>query len=237
MDAPTKELVLVCAGGIKGALDVKEKDTLADVRCQIEEEFDDDLIVPDFAFHVDGIRISQKQEKKKLGWQIVGKVVSLHSRRIRKLEEAVGNEQSQPSKKRALEDASAPININVSTNGEEQSKAVYLEATKDKSSDNAFNSEAQLVKKEVIDISEEDTNSSLCVKPEDEEVMNETANASQDGPNGTSSAANELSDSQSPIDKVAIVAAKADAAVVSVGVMIWLAQLKGRVEATKRKTE
>jgi len=86
MAMPTKELVLVCAGGIKGVLDVQEKDTLADVRIQIDEELDDDLIVPDFAFHVDDVRISQKQERKKLAWLVLDKIVSIQAKRSRPLD-------------------------------------------------------------------------------------------------------------------------------------------------------
>ena len=83
---PIKELVLVCAGGIKGVLDVQEKDTLADVRIQIDEELDDDLIVSDFAFHVDDVRISQKQERKKLAWLVLDKRVSIQAKRSRPLD-------------------------------------------------------------------------------------------------------------------------------------------------------
>ena len=79
----TKELVLLCAGGTKGVLEIKEKDTLADVRIQIDKELDDDLIVPDFAYYVDGVRISQKQECKKLAWQVLDKIVSLRAKRSR----------------------------------------------------------------------------------------------------------------------------------------------------------
>jgi len=41
-----KELVLTCAGGIKAFLDVYSAATLEDVRNQIFEELDDDLILP-----------------------------------------------------------------------------------------------------------------------------------------------------------------------------------------------
>lgn len=81
--SPTKELILICAGGIKGVLDVQEHDTLASVRTLIDQELDDDLIIPDFAFHVNSVRISRKQESKKLAWSVIGKVVSLESKRSR----------------------------------------------------------------------------------------------------------------------------------------------------------
>jgi len=79
----TKELVLLCAGGTKGVLEVKEKDTLADVRIKIDKELDDDLIVPDFAYYVDGVRISQKQECKRFAWQVLDKFVSLRAKHSR----------------------------------------------------------------------------------------------------------------------------------------------------------
>mmetsp|Transcript_40010 Transcript_40010/g.60078 ORF Transcript_40010/g.60078 Transcript_40010/m.60078 type:complete len:419 (-) Transcript_40010:750-2006(-) len=95
----TKELILICAGGVKGYVDVGEKDTLEDVRYQIKEELDDDLIIPNFAFQIGDIRVSQKQEKKKLAWQILNKVVSLQPKRSRPLEEDVDNVQSTVPKK------------------------------------------------------------------------------------------------------------------------------------------
>jgi len=95
----TKELILICAGGVKGYVDVGEKDTLEDVRYQIKEELDDDLIVPNFAFQIGDIRVSQRQEKKKLAWQILNKVVSLQPKRSRPLEEDVDNVQSTVPKK------------------------------------------------------------------------------------------------------------------------------------------
>eukprot|EP00957_Ditylum_brightwellii_P100632 7670510-Ditylum_brightwellii.AAC.1 len=55
--------------------------------------------MPNFAFHVDDIRISNKQEKKKLAWQILNKVVSIQPKRSRTLEEDVDNVQSPSPKK------------------------------------------------------------------------------------------------------------------------------------------
>jgi hypothetical protein len=81
----TKELVLLCAGGTtKGVLEVKEKDNLDDVIIQIDKELDDDLIVPDFAYYVDGVRITQRQEEcKKLAWQVLDKIISLRAKHSR----------------------------------------------------------------------------------------------------------------------------------------------------------
>jgi hypothetical protein len=52
---------------------------LYDVRALIVEEFDDDMLpFEDFCFHVNGIRISEKQERKKQAWNI--STISLHSK-------------------------------------------------------------------------------------------------------------------------------------------------------------
>jgi hypothetical protein len=56
------------------------------------DELDDDLIVENFAIHVNDCRISAKQEKKKLAWSILDKEVSLQStveNRKRAIEESI----------------------------------------------------------------------------------------------------------------------------------------------------
>lgn len=93
---PTKELVIICADGIKGVLDVQETDTLADVRKQIEDELDDDLIVPDYGFHVGEIRISVKQERKKRAWDVLEKVISMQPKRPRSLDAICKQEDQDP---------------------------------------------------------------------------------------------------------------------------------------------
>ena len=74
--------------------------TLQEVREQIEDELDDDLIPEDFAFHMvhNDARISKKQEKKKKAWDFLGSdgvsMLSIRSKRqpecgrVRKLDEA-----------------------------------------------------------------------------------------------------------------------------------------------------
>ena len=90
---PTKELVITCAGGIRGALEVTSTETLEDVRARILEELDSDLILPDFGFHINEVRVSQKQEKTKRAWDIlesesnaINSVLSIRSKRGRSLD-------------------------------------------------------------------------------------------------------------------------------------------------------
>ena len=79
----TKQLILECADGLKGVIDILETDTLAHVRNKIYDEWDDDLIpLPDFGFHVDEIRISLKQEKKNKAWDVLSKKVRLQQKII-----------------------------------------------------------------------------------------------------------------------------------------------------------
>ena len=79
----TKQLILECADGLKGVVDILETDTLAHVRNKIYDEWDDDLIpLPDFGFHVDEIRISLKQEKKNKAWDVLSKKVRLQQKII-----------------------------------------------------------------------------------------------------------------------------------------------------------
>ena len=97
-----KELIIICAGGIKGTVDVSETDTLADVRKRIEDELDDDLLIPNFAFHVDGVRISIKQEHRKYAWQILNenKPVCIQAKNEKRKPEEDGNDMTTPHNKR-----------------------------------------------------------------------------------------------------------------------------------------
>jgi hypothetical protein len=77
----TKELVIDVSGDIKGKVEICQTDTLKDVRALILEEFDDDMIpFEHFCFHVNGVRISEKQECKNQAWDLSPKLVSLHSK-------------------------------------------------------------------------------------------------------------------------------------------------------------
>ena len=80
----TKELVIKCVGGIKGSISVNENDTLADARTKIYDELDEDLILPDFSFYTDDIRISKKQEKKKRAWDFFEKDLNIGKNNLSK---------------------------------------------------------------------------------------------------------------------------------------------------------
>ena len=48
----TQQLIITCAGGVKGLLDVSENETLADVRSRLYNELDADLSLPHFGFYI-----------------------------------------------------------------------------------------------------------------------------------------------------------------------------------------
>jgi hypothetical protein len=111
MPATTKELVINCFdSGEQGVVEVSETDTLRHVRSLILEEFDEDLLPSPnggFCFRVNGnIRISEKQEAKKLAWDYLSqdKQLSLHARATtgkRNLEETAtktAEQQQQPQR-------------------------------------------------------------------------------------------------------------------------------------------
>ena len=62
---------------------IDENDTLADVRSLIHDEFNNkNLVSPDFGFHVDGARISEKQEEGKRAWDFLGRDLNNDLKRI-----------------------------------------------------------------------------------------------------------------------------------------------------------
>lgn len=79
-----KELV-ISSGGVSGFVEVSSRDTLSDVRSLIMEEFDDDMIPDegDFYFSANTIRLSAKQEARKLAWDLLSSnaTISIHSKR------------------------------------------------------------------------------------------------------------------------------------------------------------
>ena len=111
----TKGLVIVW-GEIKGEVEICETDTLQDVRALILEEFDKDMLpCQDFCFHLNDIRVSEKQERKKHAWNI--STISLHSKQERqggtkrKLESENENQNETPAATAAAAAASALASI------------------------------------------------------------------------------------------------------------------------------
>ena len=74
--------LVILWGEIKGEVEICETDTLQNVRALILEEFDNDMLpCQDFCFHLNDIRVSEKQESKKKAWNI--STISLHSKQER----------------------------------------------------------------------------------------------------------------------------------------------------------
>jgi hypothetical protein len=90
----TKKELVIESGDCKGSVEVGPHDTLADVRVLVHEEFDDEMLPNGammngndanasdaardaFYFCVDGIRVSRKQELRKLAWDCVGEAVRI----------------------------------------------------------------------------------------------------------------------------------------------------------------
>ena len=68
-------------GGRRAYVDVSKVHSLDDVRRIIAHDWDEDMVPPlDYFFCVDGVRISTKQEGRKLAWDLVDRDVSLHEK-------------------------------------------------------------------------------------------------------------------------------------------------------------
>ena len=99
MTGTTKEL-LIESGDIKAEVEISETDTLKDVRALILEEFDDDMLpCQDFCFHVNDIRVSTKQERKKLAWNLSNKPIRLHLKQGTKRKLEASTEESTSIKR------------------------------------------------------------------------------------------------------------------------------------------
>ena len=92
----TKELVIV-SGNDKGFVDVQAYHVLADVRRLLKEKFDDDMLpCGEFFFCANGVRLSSKQEARKLAWGYIKDmmVVSIHTRKRAREEEESSAEEA-----------------------------------------------------------------------------------------------------------------------------------------------
>ena len=69
---PTKREFILRSKGVDGYVEVSETDRLSDVRKLILEDFDEDQLPgPNFVFHVNEIRVSTKQEGRRLAYDIL----------------------------------------------------------------------------------------------------------------------------------------------------------------------
>jgi hypothetical protein len=77
----SKEFI-VESGDCQGSVDIYEHHSLSDVRSLIINEFDDDMLPSsDFYFCCDGIRVSSKQEQRKLAWDLLGRRIAIHPKK------------------------------------------------------------------------------------------------------------------------------------------------------------
>lgn len=84
-NSATVSELIINSGGVSGFVEVSLEDTMSHVRSLIMDEFDEDMIPDqgDFYFCVNGIRLSAKQEARKLAMDLLngGHTVSIHSKR------------------------------------------------------------------------------------------------------------------------------------------------------------
>ena len=70
---------------------VKKDDTMADIRVQLDEDADDDMVVPDYLFQIREIVLSKHEERNTLVWSAFMKEVVLYPA-------VLGRKQSSKSK-------------------------------------------------------------------------------------------------------------------------------------------
>ena len=79
--AAKKELLVISNDDIEGSVEVCETTTMEEVRSLIMNEFDDDMIPSDdWVFIVEGIRISTKQESRRLAKDCYGKTIRIETK-------------------------------------------------------------------------------------------------------------------------------------------------------------
>ena len=102
--------MVVVSGKIRGSIDVEEHHTMQDVRTLIMDEFDDDMLPSGkFVFHVNGVRLSSKQEPRKLAWDMIQKVVSLYPKTNQNKRPWTGQDESVASKSCKIQSSSLAL--------------------------------------------------------------------------------------------------------------------------------
>ena len=66
------EFMITYAWGITWFVEVKKSESLDDVRTQIDQELDDDIIMKDFLFKVNSVVVSRSEEINTPAWQLCG---------------------------------------------------------------------------------------------------------------------------------------------------------------------
>ena len=76
---------------------VKKNDTMANIHVQLDEDADDDMVVPDYLFQIGEIALSKHKEKNTLAWSAFMKEVVLYPA-------VLGRKQSSKSKTVVIEE-------------------------------------------------------------------------------------------------------------------------------------
>lgn len=115
-DERLRELVIEYGDGLKAAIEVARTHTLADARTIMMEEFDDDMFPEQdrdgWAFWINGLRITRKQEARKVAWNYCGLdkdgfiAVSMRSLSLKR--RPMSDDDGPTTKRPKLEEAPSP---------------------------------------------------------------------------------------------------------------------------------
>ena len=71
------EFMITCAWGVTSFVEVKKSESLADVRTQINQELDDDIIMAKFLFKINSVVVSRNEEINTPACQFCGQQIFL----------------------------------------------------------------------------------------------------------------------------------------------------------------
>ena len=96
----TTQLVVTSCDGIKGSVDVIESTTMEDVRALLMDEFDEDMLPSeDWAFFIDGIRLSAKQETRRKALDVMNKNIHIESKERAKFKKRLPTSNDHSNKR------------------------------------------------------------------------------------------------------------------------------------------
>ena len=78
MEVYEKDTHVVMQFGTMCLVTVKKNDTMADICVQLDEDEDDDMVVPDYLFQTGEIVLSKNKERNTLAWSAFMKEVVLY---------------------------------------------------------------------------------------------------------------------------------------------------------------